>query len=343
MMITMNAIAAATQQATAMTVDNVQPAQEKINMNAIVNMYKNTSDMSALRNEGYGSADFEIDEQVLHYISPHHGHKHSTKKVIFRQDTGSQLGVHGLDYHTVDPKEMIDTTRAIIERSDLDTTGIEENIQTSHNGSRTFVQYRLPAHSYMTPDGDTASLGLLAVSSFDGSWPFMISAAAIQQACTNLQVFVSGEVAVFKAKHTKHLNIEAGARVITKALDIFHNENELWKLYTETPTNDNQAFEKIVNGLNINSAKALIESKGSFYAPSEIMNLMPRKSSSLEYIYSAWLRYRSRLGSNKWALYNAFTDWSTHAEGKTQAAQLNIASTQFKRQEKVQDIFKKAA
>ena len=301
-------------------------------------MFKNTTDIQALREEGYGSASFDIRERVLDYYTPEHGTLHSSKKVIFRDDTGTELGVHGLDYHAVPPKKMIDTTRAIIERSNLDTTGIEETIRTSHDGARTFVQYRLPAHSFTTPDGDTASLGLLAVSSFDGTWPFMISAAAVQAACTNLQVFVGGEVAVFKSKHTKNLDIHTGSRVIVKALDMFENQRELWSKWTKQSMTDFMAFDGIVEALDIKSAKKIIADSYAT-SPTEVMEAMPRRNPDLEYIYSKWLSvYKQRLGENRWAFYNAMTDWSTHAPQRKSKTH-SMASVQSSRQAKVASHF----
>jgi hypothetical protein len=312
-------------------------------MNAIVNMFRNTSDMTELKRSGYGEAGFEIGEAILQYHTQAASVQNTTKKVIYREDTGAQLGVHGLDYKAVAPHEMIDVTRAIIERSDLDTTGIQETIRTSHNGSRTFVQYKLPAHTFTTPDGDTASLGLLAVSSFDGTWPFMISAAAIQQACTNLQVFVSGEVAVFKAKHTRHLNIELGGRVITKALDLFENERELWSQWSNEAMTDIQAFTAAAEAINATSALKIINSNPD-YAPGQVLDEMPRVNSSLEYIWVTWQNtYRRRLGANRWAFYNALTDWSTHSITKRQSAAGNMAATRNKRQTIIQDYFQRAA
>ena len=312
-------------------------------MNAIVNMFKNTSDMTELKRSGYGEAGFEIGEAILQYHTQAASVQNTTKKVIYREDTGAQLGVHGLDYKAVAPHEMIDVTRAIIERSDLDTTGIQETIRTSHNGSRTFVQYKLPAHTFITPDGDTASLGLLAVSSFDGTWPFMISAAAIQQACTNLQVFVSGEVAVFKAKHTRHLNIELGGRVITKALDLFESEKELWSQWSNEAMTDIQAFTAAAEAINATSALKIIKTNPD-YTPGQVLDEMPRVNSSLQYIWVTWQNvYRKRLGANRWAFYNAMTDWSTHFITHRQSAAGNIAATRNKRQTIIQDYFQRAA
>ena len=200
-------------------------------MNAIIQpMFKNNTALQAIKNRGYGSADFDIDVAPLQYPIWNNAEKRiSSKSVIYRTDSGEELGIHGHGYKPVAPKHMIDVTRNIIERSDLSINGMEEIIRTSHNGARTFVQYRLPEHTYKTSDGDSASLSLLSISSFDGTWPFMISAAAIQQACTNLQVFVGGEVSVFKAKHTRSLDIEQGGRIITKSLDLFHNQRDLWQ------------------------------------------------------------------------------------------------------------------
>jgi hypothetical protein len=308
----------------------------------IMQMFPNNSALQSIRDGGYGSADFDIDTQTLNYFTPEHGHIESSKSVIYRTDTGTELGVHGHGYKPVAPKKMIDVTRNIIERSGLSVDGIQEIIRTSHDGSRTFVQYKLPAHTYNTPDGDTASLGLLAVSSFDGTWPFMISAAAIQQACTNLQVFVGGEVAVFRAKHTRNLDIEVGSRVITKALDVFENQRELWSEWSGQSMTDSMAFQEIVQALKVDSAQKIINSRPPSSAEA-IMGEMPRTNPSLEYIYAAWHKYKCRLGANRWAFYNAMTDWSTHATPQRQDAIVNIAATQNTRQAVVQNYFSKAA
>ena len=66
-------------------------------MNAIVNMFRNTSDMTELKRSGYGEAGFEIGEAILQYHTQAASGQNTTKKVIYREDTGAQLGVHGLD------------------------------------------------------------------------------------------------------------------------------------------------------------------------------------------------------------------------------------------------------
>jgi len=313
-------------------------------MSNITPMFQNYGATQSLRDRGYGSADFNIHTTPLQYtcwINDGAGTNElqSSKSIIYRTDTGAELGVHGHGYQAVAPKKMIDSTRSIIERSDLNTKDIEETIRTSHDGARCFVQYTLPAHTYETPDGDTASLSLLATSSIDGTFPFMISAAAIQSACTNLQVFIGGEVAVYKAKHTKSLNVEHGANLIVKALDVFNNERELWDKMQGEYVSSGQAFNEICEA--VGTPKLIEDAKD--LTPSAVVDINRNKAKNLAYIWDAFHKYKVRLGQNRWALYNAFTDWSTHSGAYTKASNLNIASVRANRQETVRKYFRQVA
>jgi len=312
-------------------------------MNNITPMFANNSALNTIKARGYGSAGFDIGVAPLDYlVTGHDGlmeRHNSSKSVIYRTDTGSELGIHGHGYKPVAPKHMIDVTRNIIERSDLSINGMEETIRTSHNGARTFVQYRLPEHTYKTADGDSASLSLLSISSFDGTWPFMISAAAIQAACTNLQVFVGGEVSVFKAKHTRSLDIENGGRVITKSLQLFHHERDLWQQWQGTDVTAQQAFRFFAEALKCKGALNLLSDTASTpLDPVAVMYSMPRRNLNLEYIWKQYSNvYSKRLGHNYWAVYNALTDWSTHHGATRTASSENIAAIQNERQQVVRD------
>jgi hypothetical protein len=305
-------------------------------------MFSNANAVQGLRDGGYGDADFDVAVTPLTYEARTDEcyeiteRMYSSKSVIYRTDSGAELGVHGRGYKPVAPKKMIDNTRNILERSDLNTTGISEQIRTSHDGARCFVQYNLPAHTYETGDGDRASLSLLSTSSFDGTWPFMISVAAIQSACTNLQVFISGEVAIYKAKHTQSLDIEHGANIIVKSLDVFNNERELWKAWQGTQVSDMEAFNFFADALDVK-----LKSGFTLSTPADLLNSLPRRNENLNYIWRVYdAVYRNRLGSNWWAVYNAMTDWSTHFGAVRQSSERNIASIQNERQQVIRKAIK---
>jgi len=307
-------------------------------MDNIVNFFGNNAPVFG----GFGEADFEIETSPLFYFGEDYGHYESSKKVIYRTDNFKELGVHGSKYKAVAPKHMIEAARKIILRSDLNTDGIRETIRTSHNGSRTFVKYDLPAHGYQTPDGDTAHLNLLAITSFDSSWPFMISVAATQFACTNLQVFTSGEIAVYKSKHTVGLDIDRGSRIIVKALDTFESQKDLWAKWNNTIISREGAFELFVDAAGCRATVDKVREDEPNVSALGVIHMMPRRNKNLEYMFKVYNEiYLERLGNNLWSVYNAMTDWATHAPA-SKNSQINIASIEQDRAAKVREVVNKS-
>ena len=307
-------------------------------MTNVTNMFTNNEDVSVLRNNGYGSANFNIATTPLMYDTGTDTLNISKKKVIYRTDTGVELGVHGKNYKAVAPKHMIDTTRSILERSDLNLTNVTEDIATSHDGSRTFVRYNMPTHEYTTPDGDTASLQLLATTSFDSTFPFLISVGALQNACLNTQIFTDGTVCLFKSKHTQGLDINHGASVISKALDVFESERELWAKWNNTSVTAWEVFEIFARAVGWKSALPHIASyRGEDTLYNHVASEVP-VNKNFQYLWAVYKdNYKKKLGANYWAVYNALTDWSSHAPiGKRQDPK-NIASVLNRRQQTVRD------
>jgi len=296
-------------------------------MTNVTNLFQNASVFG-----DYGRADFDIATGPLQYFDAQGNVKRASKEIIYRTDTGEELGIHGSRYKPVAPKQMIDATRAIIMRSGLNTDGIEEKIATSYHGRRTFVRYKLPSHTYTTPDGDSAALCLLALTSFDSKWPFMISVAAEQFACTNLQVFTTGEIAVYKSKHIQSLDIDHGSRVIVKALDVVNEQQEQWHQWYNTGLYNEAAANLIARFAGVH--KEYTENAG--LAPGLNFGLfLKRQNASVNYLCEAYKGYKERMGGNLWAMYNAFTDWSTHAKFSKRVNYDTIASATNDRQEKV--------
>ena len=304
-------------------------------MSNVFNMYQNTSAMDSIRQNGYGDADFGIFEGALTYDTPF-GEKTCSKRIVYRDDDGTELGVHGKRYVPVAPKDMIESARKIIERSDLNLTGLTEDIQMSHNGGRTYVRYTMPEHSYQTPDGDTATLELLATTSLDSTWPFMISVGALQNACLNTQVFTSGTVALYKSKHMKGLDIEHGSNVIIKCLDSFENERSQWATWMNTKITAEDAFKFFAKAVNATSVLANIE-EYEYFSPRLVL-VESRTNNNLNYIWDKFTEhYVPAFGSNQWAVYNALTDWSSHAPSSKTADPANLPARLHKRRQVVRE------
>lgn len=303
-------------------------------MSNIHNIFTNTTEINRLRQNGFGAADFDIALAPLTYATPDRCDIVSSKKVVYRTDTGGELGVHGDRYRPVAPKRMVESTRKILERSDLNLEGIKETIRMSHGGGRTYVQYDLPHHRYTTSDGDTATLSLLATTSFDGTWPFLISVGAIQSACLNMQVFTAGNVAVYKSKHTEGLDIDHGANIIVKCLDVFENQREQWDDWYHTSVEVMEAFKIFAEAVNWKPALDHMKTN-TYYSINEMMGSF-RQNKNFNYIWARYTQhYAKKFGNNYWAVYNALTDWSSHAPLSKRSNTENSAAVIAKRQEVV--------
>ena len=317
-------------------------------MNNVIKLFSN----STMFNESsYGAADFEIDSAPLTYITNEGDVVRASKHVIYRTDTGQELGVHGSRYsdlYDLSYKRMIDNQRNIIARSDLNTSGITEVIQVSHNGAKCFVRHILPEENIYTPGGDSASLSFLSVTSLDGTFPFICSVGANQWACMNGQVFVSKAANIYRSRHTKKLDIDQGARLISDATTVLNQEANLWFQWSATEVTDQEAFLIFAKAAKAKAVDTwLQEYPDASYTQ---MFLQPKiySNTALVYMWQRWTdHYRSALGKNRWSVYNVMTDWSTHAPAAGKQSQSNIASISYKRSESVRETiirnFKEAA
>jgi len=298
-------------------------------------MYGNTVHINKLRTAGYGEADFDVETMPLWttdrtFEAWRTGGKSLDdvangtvpmqmvvgKVVSVRPDTGHVLGIHGNRYKAVNHKSMIDMQRSIIERSDLDAAGIRERIVTANHGARAYVTHELPNHSITTPDGDKAALSFLGTNSFDGSFSFILSAGAKQGACMNMQVFTKDAATMYKARHTRSLDLDHGARIITKGLEVMEAEVDLWRKWAKigVPSHTEQVIFAAFTDLK----------EGS-------------KNSAYIYLLNKYQNhYKKAMGANLWAVYNTLTDWSTHAP--TRSKKTNVANLTVRRQDKVREF-----
>jgi len=273
---------------------------------------------------GYGDADFEIESSPLFYVDAEGNSRESAKHSIYRTDTGEELGVHGKNYSAPDQlsyKRMIDNQRSIFERADLNTTNMKENIAVSGNGKRCFVTNVLPEETLNTPNGDKASLSFLSATSLDGTLPFIMSAGAEQGACLNGQVFISGAATLYKNRHNRLLDIDHGAKLILDVTTTFQAEVDKWYEWSNTSITEDDVRREIATLSNCSDVLTI-----------PLIDAVPKLNKAAKYLLSKWDEYSVRMGRNRWALYNTFTDWSTHAPTRSSN---NVSNIVYLRSQKV--------
>lgn len=304
-------------------------------MSNVINLFENSKEPT-----GYGPADFDIDQAPLTYITED-GIRRASKHIIYRTDNGNELGIHGSRYsdlYDLSYKRMIDNQRECIHKSNLNLEGLAEDIQVSHNGAKCFVRHTLPEVKLRTPGDDKAALTFLSVSSLDGTFPFISTTGANQDACMNGQVFTSGAATMYKARHTKKLDVDHAARIMHEAVDTFETEVDKWFIWSEIGVNHMDAFLIFAKTAN---ATAVFKWKEEYpQSPVSEMLLQPKiySNTALMYMWNMYTsHYFKKMGANQWAIYNTLTDWSTHAPAARESSQVNIASISYIREQKVRE------
>ena len=295
---------------------------------------KNYEAIQELRHKGYGQADFKVAKSVVEF-RPVEGENNyllrfPQKEVYWRTDTLEPIAIHGLRYNPIQYPTMIDKTRDMIERCNLDATGIQEKISVSPNGGMCLVEYKLPAKEYTTPDGDTGNVKVMALSSFNGVWSFILSLGFHQSACLNSQIFIKNPASIYKARHTNKLDIDLGVSVLSKAANVIEDEIEFWHDLQNTSVNR-------VERLKIFAECAGLP-KDISVKYTGIFDLRSIKNKTFNYLDKVHNEtYAPRMGKNMWAVYNSITDWSTHAPSSSK----NKIALMQRRTEKASDVMSK--
>ena len=230
-------------------------------------------------------------------------------KAIVEKETGRVISVVGQGYNLTPNGIVVPRYDEAISRSRLDTTGMTRKVSSSHDGARTVIIYTFPAHKMEVIEGDAMYLQITLLNSYDGSWKLGSLLGALRQACSNGQV-VHDSYSTFYSKHTKGLDIDVVVRNLERSLDVYMENVELWKQY---PTTKVSALE----------------------AENILSRFANGNKKMLKILQETYLKYVLEMGNNLWALFNTFTDWSSHAEVQKES---NKSSVIINREQKVRKI-----
>jgi len=260
----------------------------------LLQINNNREAVNSLRHNGYGDADFEVTKKPLWFQDDFaKSHLFPNKKGLVRTDNGQGIAVVSDRYKALQFPTMIDKSRDMIERCNLDATGVTEQIQVSPNSGMCLVNYTLPAKEYKTPDGDTGCVTVMALSSHDGKWKFELSIGFRQSACLNGQIFAKNPANIYQSRHNATLDIDRAINLLGKTANVIEDEIELWHDW---------------HGQEVSNAEVLKTIEGT------VGEVNDGKNKNFLYILNKFVHhYAPTMGKNKWALYNALTDWSTHA------------------------------
>jgi hypothetical protein len=175
------------------------------------------------------------------------------------------------------------------------------------------AEYTLPATSFKTPDNDYGSVKVMALSSFNGVWSFILSLGFQQWACLNSQIMITNPASIYKSRHTNKLDIDVGVRMLGKTANVLETELELWQKMYRTSVGRHDVAKAFANTANYTGdLNELLKDIADYGKPVNI------KNKALSHLYDVYNNtYKLKMGANQWAVYNAITDWATHAPSKS--------------------------
>ena len=134
---------------------------------------KNMRILESLGN--YTAGNFEVASSPVRYVDTDGvTHTDSNNKVLYRKDTGDVLNVVRNRYKMAQYGDAWKAAERILANSDLNLQGIKRRMEESHGGGRAFAVYTLPEHTVDLGKGHEVQLQIIAYSSFDGSWCFVL-------------------------------------------------------------------------------------------------------------------------------------------------------------------------
>ena len=244
----------------------------------------------------------------------------SMARAIVRTDTNQVLGVHGSKYKAIKHDDVVNSVLDAVKQSSV-SNDYETKIEIFDNGAKLRGTIDFNDLTIEPQVGDYVTFRVLFYNSYDSSWAFQQSAVGLRRWCMNGCTHAD-TVANTWAKHTTNVNVEGSSSKIKAGLESFLQTPDIYKSWMSTHVDDEMAE------MFFKHSMCRVPNKTSTFKWNERM---------LDALMSCWYSDKSKLGSNKWALYNACTYWASHTSESR-----SPANTQRLRDNQLAKVFKKA-
>jgi len=222
----------------------------------------------------------------------------SMQKAIVRTDTGAVLGTHGGAYQMITHSEIVDKMEQAARNSNRLSRDYTHRQQVFENGAKMRGTIAFNDLVIEPQVGDYIKFHVDYTNSYDGMWSIMIKAEGYRLWCSN--GCASPKALSFdRNKHTSGFSLAGTQAKIDNAMSGFFDSQGIWRQYATQSVSQLEAETFL---------KATLCKRASNTTQIKV------NESKLEKLMGLFRTESSKLGSNKWALYNAMTYWSSHAQ-----------------------------
>lgn len=245
---------------------------------------------------------FTLEDTDLDFNVKYEDTKFTGKRYVRNSVTGEYIGIVGDKFSTVNHVNFFNGIKKVIQenRHPVDLDGAKVNIKTGRNNAFVFLDITLPnvKHTITTAKHQTViNERIIALHGIDGLTSNQVYFGAIDSYCSNGQV--GGEFDLIKMKNTSGFTMGRLIAEVKLAKSNFELRCEMMQKWANIPLK--------VDGKDFLSK--LIKSE-----------TMAKK------MYELACQEISRRGKNVYALYSAFTNYSSYADERNG---FNIRNTGF--------------
>ena len=222
----------------------------------------------------------------------------SMQRAIVRTDTGDVLGTHGGAYQMIRHGEVVDKMEQAARNSERVTRDFTHTQQVFENGAKLRGTIAFNDLVIEPQVGDYIKFHVDYTNSYDGAWSIMIKAEGYRLWCSNGCANPKA-LSFNRNKHTSGFSLAGTQAKINNAITGFFDSEGIWQKYATQ---------------SVMPIEAETFLKATICKRSTNTTQVKVNESKLEKLMGLFRVEANKLGSNKWALYNALTYWSSHAE-----------------------------
>ena len=237
--------------------------------------------------------NFPVESQPVY---DQNGNVIQGSQAVMRTDTNEVLGVHGSRYKILTHDDVVNSTLDAVKQADL-SDDYELKFSVIENGRKLRGEVLFNNITVEPVVGDIVKYRINFFNSYDASWSFSQAADGLRLWCLNGCTTPLG-TARSNFKHTSSINIEGSAQKMVNGIDMFKNNQDLWRSWMQTLVGNHAAERFFKKTIAKTASRQQLVTKTN--------------EKQLENLLNIWSNESSSLGKNKWALYNTMTYWASH-------------------------------
>jgi len=239
------------------------------------------------------------------------------RKGIFRDDESKEkfsfVSLPSKDYKLVDHLPLFEeVTTQLIDCEDISTARVHIEDRTYEEDTKAIRTIHLLDHTVDIEGTGELCMRIDVLNSTNSSWKFQVFTGAYRDYCRNSMVFGGERQYYTMKKHTSGFDYKQEVSKIKNAVSNFANQGDIFRTWLNTKITDEQVilfFKEVLCKKKLSDINSLQE---TIDHDEDITKRYNQKE--LGFLIHKWEEeLKTGMSRNLYTLYNALTNWSTHA------------------------------